>query len=291
MILGTRTTFTPVLIACVLLSGACAGGTDSDTSRTSAPPTTSTSTTPSGTPTPPALVAPNDRCPGSSLPATVRPTLIPRADSYVYGLEAGSGTRTIVLVHGSGSRGVCVWTNEIGWLASAGFRVLAVDLPCVGVSTCPAGPERPLAALGELAAYLKKTEPNAKVGVIAASAGGPVALHLASRADSGFAAAVALSPAGIESNLQENGTDLSTLDAATKVRIPTLVATAPDDGTVDQGAVAEVKTGAPAELMRVELLPAGSGHAQEVLYDSTRAGAASPFRAAMTAFLTQHLGS
>ena len=45
----------------------------------------------------------------------------------------------MLLIHGSGKRGACVWPKEILALAAAGYHVLAIDHACVGASDCPAG--------------------------------------------------------------------------------------------------------------------------------------------------------
>jgi pimeloyl-ACP methyl ester carboxylesterase len=274
------------LLAFSMVCGGCAGESADDSTATTAGSSASSAAT---TPTKPDAMTPNERCPGTNLSDAVRPTLIEWEGGYLYGLEAGAGSKVVVLVHGSGSRGACVWTNELSWMADAGLRVVAVDLPCVGHSTCPREPERPLTALTDVAASFAESDPSAKVAVVAASAGGPVAIHLASQPGSAIAATVALSPAGIESSLSENGTRVMTLDAAEGIRVPTLIATSPDDGAVDQQAIATLKATAPQQLASVELLPAGSGHAQEILNDATDPAKPSAFRARLVAFLSDHL--
>lgn len=275
-----------LLVAVAMLSGACAGesaqssGGAASGSATSPPVTAATK---------PPLKPANERCLGTNLPASVTSTLVEWEGGYIYGLEAGSGSKAVVLVHGSGSRGACVWTNELSAMAEAGFRVVAVDLPCVGHSTCPRAPERPLAALTDVATAFSESNPSAKVAVVAASAGGPVALHLASQPGREIAATIALSPSGIESSLSENDVRVATLDAAKGIRIPSLVVAAPDDGTVDQEAFGTLKTTAPQPFARVEILPPGSGHAQEILYDASDDTKPSAFRARFVAFLNEHL--
>ncbi|KGN37735.1 hypothetical protein [Knoellia subterranea] len=139
-------------------------------------------------------------------------------------------------------------------------------------------------ALTDVVAHLIEATPDAKVVVVAASAGGPTAIQLATRADSGIAAAVALSPGGIEGIVEEGETKLSTQEAADNVRVPTLVVTDPDDTSVDSATIARLAAD-PPEVLTVETLPAASGHAQEVLYDTQNPSRPSAFRVRLLTFL------
>lgn len=276
-----------LVMAAILFVGGCASGDGSGGGgdATSSPAGSASSVAAAGpTPSEPPLRPAEERCAGIPIATTTRPVVHAAGGSFVSGLEAGSGNTVVLLVHGSGSRGLCVWAKELPWLAAAGHRVLAVDLPCVGNSPCPAGPPKPLAALTDVVTHLTEAAPKAKVVVIAASAGGPIAVHLASRADSGITAAVALSPAGIEGVVDEGEMKVSTPEAADSVRVPTLVVTDPDDTSVDAATISRLATDPPAALT-VEALPAGSGHAQEVLYDTQNPTRASAFRARLLAFL------
>lgn len=49
-----------------------------------------------------------------------RPFVIPSGGGHLSGVSARTGKRGIVLIHGSGSRGICVWLKELPWLAAVG---------------------------------------------------------------------------------------------------------------------------------------------------------------------------
>lgn len=279
-----------VRLACALVVAALATacGADGDAVSAAGPSGRATSSTSGPAPSRPPLLSAAQRCPGEPTSIPLRPVIIERTGASIYALEAGTGPAVVVLVHGSGSRGLCVWTAELPWLSTAGFRVVAIDLPCVGNSTCPREPSRPIAAVAAVVASITADDPAARVAVVAASAGGPTAIHLAARPGSGITAAVALSPAGIEGDVLEGGKALSTVQAADRVAVPTLVVTSRDDRSVDQQTMARLRATGPADL-GVEFLPGGSGHAQQLLYaDGGQDDHPSPFRRAFLRFLAEH---
>ncbi len=104
----------------------------------------------------------------------------------------------MVLVHGSGTVGVCAWAADIGWLADAGHRVIGYDAACVGNSTCDADEPAPVEDLASVVAAARDDGAE-RVVVLAASAGGPMAPQIAAVPDGGVDAAVALSPADLSS--------------------------------------------------------------------------------------------
>ena len=53
------------------------------------------------------------------------------------GAIVGSGPRGVVLVHESGSAGLCGWWPYAVRLASSGLRAMVFDLRCYGSSACP----------------------------------------------------------------------------------------------------------------------------------------------------------
>lgn len=200
-------------------------------------------------------------------------------------MTAGTGKRGIVLIHGSGSRGICVWLKELPWLAAAGYHVLAYDQGCVGGSSCPQ-PTDPLLEARIVTAHLKRLGAE-RVTVVAASAGGPYALHLAADPDSGITAAVALSPAGLDKPLA--GVDQTADAAAARLQVPLVMAASPDDSSVDSATLQRLK-GAGGSKMTIDALPAGAGNAQEILY-APGSSAPSDFRKRLLAFLKRRSGS
>ena len=202
----------------------------------------------------------------------VRSRVITTATQQLYGVEVGRGTRGVVLVHGSGSGGLCNWAAELEWLRDAGLYVLAYDQACVGESSCA----DPLEARQDLRAAVAELKRQGAVSVIAvgASAGAPLTIELAADTRSGAAAVVALSPVGSAGS----GTP----------RIPLLIAVDPDDTSIDLPVLRTVRDSAP-DLVKLEVLRR-SGHAQELLYDDGQTGE-SAFRAIMLAFVSRHGGS
>jgi pimeloyl-ACP methyl ester carboxylesterase len=187
----------------------------------------------------------------------------------------------VVLVHGSGSRGVCNWAGEIGWLARAGHLVVGYDQSCVGESTC-LGEPRPVEDLLSVVAELRKRGAT-QVAVVGASAGGSLPLIAAARPKSGISAVITLSAADLAVPLgTADAPDAAAASVAPAVRLPVLYVLSRDDTA---SSVAEITALHKAtRASRLVLLPAGSGHAQEVLYvqDGSRPSA---FRQTFLAFL------
>ena len=144
----------------------------------------------------------------------------------LYAVTAGSGETAVVLVHGSGTTGVCAWAADIGWLADAGHRVIGYDAACVGNSTCDADGPHPCEDLASVVAAARDDGAE-RVVVLAASAGGPMAPQIAAVPDTGVDAAVALSPADL--SLEVPGSDLTTADAAAAATVPLLYVLAEGD--------------------------------------------------------------
>ncbi|WP_433005729.1 alpha/beta hydrolase [Kribbella sp. CA-294648] len=208
--------------------------------------------------------------------------VIKTADNeQLYAVGAGRGRLGVVLVHGSGSRGLCNWAEEIGWLAQAGHHVVGYDQSCVGGSTC-VGESRPVDDLVSVVAELRKRGAT-QVVVVGASAGGSLPLVAAARPKSGISAVVSLSAADLAVPLgTADARNAAATSVAPALRLPVLYVLARDDTA---SSVAEITALHKAtQASRLVLLPAGSGHAQEVLYDKegTRP---SPFRQTFLAFL------
>ena len=125
-----------------------------------------------------------ERCGGIETPETETLRVDSSTGEQLYAVAAGSGETTVVLVHGSGTVGVCAWAADIGWLADAGHRVIGYDAACVGNSTCDAEEPAPVQDLASVVAAARDDGAE-RVVVLAASAGGPMAPQIAAVPDAG----------------------------------------------------------------------------------------------------------
>lgn len=269
-----RGTATAVCLGLSLLVAGCGSADDSSQQPSG------TSATPTATPSV-ALKPLADRCSSVTDESTTTPRAVPAGDQQLYAVNAGSGRLGVVLVHGSGSRGMCNWAKEIGWLARAGFQVVAYDQSCVGESTCPSEPrhvEDLLKVVGDL-----RQRGATQVTVVGASAGGSLPLVAAARPNSGISAVVSLSTAGLAQPIgSADAPDANPSSVTASLRVPVLYVLARDDTA---SSVAEVTSfQADTKGSQLALLPAGSGHAQEVLY-AKDGQQPSAFRQTFLAFL------
>ncbi|WP_433167036.1 alpha/beta hydrolase [Kribbella sp. CA-247076] len=276
------TAATVVLLATVsLLSAGCAEETpDVESPQSSAPVPTGSPSPSMSSPIAPEPLA--ERCGLPDQQAGVTPRVVKVSNEVqLYAAGAGSGRLGVVLVHGSGSRGICNWAGELGWLAKAGLNVVGYDQACVGSSTC-VNEVRPIDDLLAVVADLRARGAT-QVVVVGASAGGSIPLVAAARPNSGITAVVSLSTAELATPLgTADALETSAVTAAPAIRQAVLYVLAPDDTA---STVAELTALSKATKgSRLILLPAGSGHAQEVLYDAT-GQKPSAFRQTFLAFL------
>jgi pimeloyl-ACP methyl ester carboxylesterase len=202
-------------------------------------------------------------------------------------VEAGEGPLGVVLVHGSGNAGRCVWTNEIPSITEAGFHLLAIDHACVGVSDCPDDKDK-VADIDAAAAELRRRGAEV-VAVIGASAGTAETIVAGAHAD--LDAVVALSPMGLDVAVTLTPPETVTA-AAGAITVPTLLVVGTDDRNASVDAVTALSTQIPGGLATL-LVVDGGGHAQELLYpEGATAGSApgGPTYDAVIAFLIEHLG-
>jgi pimeloyl-ACP methyl ester carboxylesterase len=94
----------------------------------------------------------------------------------LYAIEAGSGTRTVVLAHGYPSD-VCETLTFAGKLVTSGYRVVAFDFRGDGRSQSP--PKNPLAVGRDLAAAVAHARRNGaqRIFLIGSSYGGAAVVH------------------------------------------------------------------------------------------------------------------
>lgn len=177
------------------------------------------------------------------------------------GFEAGAGSRGVVLVPEAGSAGKCGWWPYAAYLAQRGFHVLAFDHRCQGSSDCPAGgPGQGL--LTDIAAARPASGTGSVAGVAALSA---------DELDQPLAA-----PPGPR----------TAVTAAAMVRVPVLLAVAPDDPYVSLAGTRTLfaALGTPAAGKRLLVQPAGAGHGWLML-DGTPGGSEPPLATRLAAFL------
>ncbi|MBM7790045.1 alpha/beta hydrolase [Tenggerimyces flavus] len=280
-----------VALALALLTMAVACGTqDSDVAgpspSASASEEVEASPTASSSPTPTTPPAGEERCSGYGEPVDAEPAYVHQDESRrLYALHAGTGTRGVVLIHGSGLRGLCVWYRELGWLPKEGFRVVAYDRDCVGASDC-GDPTDGLADLNAIIADL--TERGARdVVVVGASAGAPDVIVAAARPDSPLRGTVALSPFGL-SQPPVSG-EFETYEAAAReAKVPVLYVLAEDDTAATAGELRDLAAVTRPAGSKAIVLPAGTGHAQQVLYADAEQTAPSAFRTEFLTFLRTH---
>lgn len=218
-----------------------------------------------------------DRCGGVDTGETETFSIDSPTGDQLYAASAGSGETTVVLVHGSGTTGICAWAADFAWLADTGHRVIGYDAACVGNSTCDADEPAPVEDLAAVVAAARNDGAD-RVVVLAASAGGPMALQIAAVPDIGVDAAVALSPADLD--LEVPGSDLSSVDAAAAATVPVLYVLAEGD---PNGEVADVRELADSSSTAELLVPQGPGHAQELL--SSESGGPTEVRRRVIAFV------
>jgi alpha-beta hydrolase superfamily lysophospholipase len=213
------------------------------------------------------------------------------------GFEAGAGSRGVVLVPEAGSAGKCGWWPYAAYLAQRGFHVLAFDHRCQGSSDCPAGgaardPGQEL--LPDIAAAVRtlRGAGASKIALLGASQGGSEVLIAAGRPSggpdsvAGVAAVAALSADELDQQLAPAPGPRTALAAAATVRVPVLLAVAPDDPYVS---LTETRTvfaalGTPAAGKRLLVQPAGAGHGWLML-EGASAGAVPPLASQLAAFL------
>jgi dienelactone hydrolase len=259
----------------VLCTAGCSPGTHP--ARTASP-----STTPSPSTLTVANPKLNERCPNQTDGIGAVPFTFPAGDGTpLLGLELGTGTRGVVMVHELGGDGLCGWLPYGNYLAQHGMHVLLYDTRCTGASTCPGGDRSAdivSDAAGAKAELIRHGARN--IAVVGASFGGAIALASAV-AVRGMAACVVLSG---DLWSQDLG-GITGEQAAHRLAVPLLYAVATDDGDrlpTARRIVALVKP----SLVTLRVLD-GPAHGWYLLQDQG-SGRVTPLAAQVLAFLSKH---
>ncbi len=199
---------------------------------------------------------------------------------------AGTGSRGVLLVPEAGSAGACGWWPYAAYLASRGFRVLAFDHRCQGTSECPADGPGLLADIATAARVLRVAGAS-RVALLGASQGGSEVLIAAARRASGTGPVAGVAAlCELDQQLAAPPGPRTTVEAAAVVRVPVLLAVAPDDPYVSLAGTRALfaALGARAADRHLLVQQAGAGHGWEML-DPAPGGHEPPLGARLAAFL------
>jgi fermentation-respiration switch protein FrsA (DUF1100 family) len=236
----------PVVIALSIMLASC---TNLPSLRS---PTTTSA--PAAAPPPPAQL-----CGGPTTPAKSF-WLSAAGGAQVYAAVVGTGPATAVFVHQAGPGGLCGFWPYADWLArTKGVRSLLFSQCGNGASQCPAGnPADQWLATTTAAVSWARAHDAGRITLVGASAGGVVALQVASSIRPPVAGVVDLSG-------ERRWLRLDSLAAARRLEVPALFAVAPGDPFVSVGAMRRLYEAAPVRVKRLVVLADGAGHGWELL--------------------------
>jgi len=255
----------------------------------SAAPATGTGSSPAAVSEPaastPAPAAISQVCGPPDAPG--RLTTIRAADGVrLSAAEAGSGERGVVLIPELGLRGKCGWWNFAAYLAAKGFRVLLFDHRCTGESACASGD-----AAADLMSDVRgavsrlRQEGAAKVALVGASQGGSEALIAAALPQRAVAGVVALSADELTMPLAGQPYPRTALDAASRLRLPALLAVATQDPFVSVRDTRHLFAVTGSLSKHLIVLSAEAGHGWDVVSSPVPGEARPAFSRAVVAFL------
>jgi pimeloyl-ACP methyl ester carboxylesterase len=262
--------FLPIVIALsVVLAGCTGDGWWPSTSITA------TTAAPAAAPAPP---PPAELCGGPTTPAQSLWLSAP-GGAQVYAAVVGTGLTTAVFVQEAGPRGLCGFWPYADWLAKTkGVRSVLFSQCGAGVSQCPAGKAADQwLAVTTAAVTWARTQGAGQVTLVGASAGGVVALQVATSIHPPVAAVVNLSGA-------RRWLGLDSLAAARRLGVPALFAVAPGDSLVRVGTMRRLYQAAPVRAKRLVVLAEGAGHGSELL-GGVAGSAWSPLAATVAAWI------
>jgi pimeloyl-ACP methyl ester carboxylesterase len=217
---------------------------------------TATTAAPAATPPPP---PPAELCGGPTTRAQSFWLSAP-GGAQVYAAVVGTGPATAVFVHEAGARGLCGFWPYADWLARTnGVRSVLFSQCGAGASQCPPGnaaDQWPAATTAAVA--WARANGASQVTLVGASAGGVVALQVATSISPPVAAVVDLSG-------ERRWMGLDSLAAARRLQVPALFAVAPGDSLVSVATMRRLYQVAPVQAKRLVVLADGAGHGWELL--------------------------
>jgi dienelactone hydrolase len=271
-------------VALLLLLLLAAGCSSSAHSATTASPHATPSPHATSSPSTSMVANPklNEQCPNQTDGISAIPFTFRAGDgTKLLGLELGSGTRGVVLVHELGGGELCGWLPYGRYLAAHGMHLLLYDTRCTGASSCPAGDRSGDIVADVAGAAAELTRRGARsVAVGGASYGGAIALASAV-AVRGLTACVVLSG---DLWSQDLG-GITGEAAAHRLSVPLLYGVATGDGdrlATARRIVAMVKP----SLVTLRVLD-GPAHGWDLLQDEP-SGRFTPLAAQVLGFLSAH---
>ncbi|HEY3090029.1 MAG TPA: alpha/beta hydrolase [Jatrophihabitantaceae bacterium] len=262
-----------VLLLLLLAAGCSSSGHPAATPSPSPSPSTSTV----------ANAKLNERCPIQTDGISAIPFMFRAGDgTKLLGLELGTGTRGVVLVHELGGGGLCGWLPYGSYLAAHGMHLLLYDTRCTGASSCPDGDRSGDIVSDVAGAAAELTRRGARsVAVTGASYGGAIALASAVRVR-GMTACVVLSG---DLWSQDLG-GITGEQAARRLAVPLFYAVATQDGDRLATARRIVALVRPS-LVTLQVLN-GPAHGWDLLQDQA-SGRFTPLAAQVLEYLSTHL--
>jgi dienelactone hydrolase len=271
-----------VAVLVVLLTAACGSGTGKQPLTSPAPPS---AVSPSPKPSPTSRTQAEDDC-SQTVPAAVKISdLALKAEDGVTLRAAvvGSGQRGVILLHQT-DNGLCGWLPYAAYLATQGFYVGLFDFRCTFNSGCADGEEayNVTADVAAIATALRQRGARS-LAVVGASYGGAVAIGTCAAVQAG--ACVALSPALSDNKL---GGGMTARRAIGQLRVPLLVAAAPDDSESPAEVNRALMRRARPGIVTVIKLPAGTGHGWDTVTDPNAPGQPTTLSGQVIDFITKN---
>jgi dienelactone hydrolase len=271
-----------VAVLAILVTAACGSGTSAQPSASPAPPS-AVSLGP--TPSPTWRTQAEEDC-SQTVPATVKISDVALKAEDGVTLRAavvGSGQRGVILLHQT-DNGLCGWLPYAAYLATQGFYVGLFDFRCTFNSGCADGEEayNVTADVAAIATALRQRGARS-LAVVGASYGGAVAIGTCAAVQAG--ACVALSPALSDNKL---GGGMTARRAIGQLRVPLLVAAAPDDSESPAEVNRALMRRARPGIVTVIKLPAGTGHGWDTVTDPNAPGQPTTLSGQVIDFITKN---
>jgi pimeloyl-ACP methyl ester carboxylesterase len=201
-------------------------------------------------------------------------------------IEAGTGSRGVVLVPELGSSVKCGWWPFAARLATHGFHVLLFDHRCTGASTCPAGNAGSDLMPDIRGAVTRLRRDGAtKVALAGASQGASEVLIAGTLPPPGVTGVVALSADELTIPLASAPYPATAVAAAPRLRLRVLLAVAESDPEVSVPDTRRLFTRTGSAGKRLVVLGARAGHGWDMVTPPPAGGPFPGFSQTVVAFL------